>query len=51
MNKKIITGHWDGQPIWREQTPVEKLCEAGLTEEQGKLFELYNELIGIYLKR
>jgi len=25
--KKIITGNWEGQPIWREQTAGEALLE------------------------
>ena len=33
MNKKIITGDWDGRPIYREQTSAEKLLEA---IEEGK---------------
>lgn len=28
MNKEIIiTGEWDGQPIWRQKTAGEKLVE------------------------
>ena len=26
--KKIITGEWDGEPIWRYQTAGEALVEA-----------------------
>lgn len=25
---KIITGEWDGQPIWREKTAQEKLLDT-----------------------
>lgn len=28
MNDIIITGSWDGQPIWRYKTAQEKLLEA-----------------------
>lgn len=35
--KKVITGEWDGQPIWRYQTPEEKLAEAGIPEELARL--------------
>jgi hypothetical protein len=30
--EKIITGNWDGEPIWRPKTSSEKLIEA-LDEE------------------
>lgn len=33
MRKKIQTGTWDGEPIWREQTSGERLVEA-LHEEK-----------------
>jgi len=33
--EKIITGHWDGQEIWREKTSGEKLADM-LDEAQAK---------------
>jgi hypothetical protein len=30
---KIITGEWDGQPIWREETAEDKL-QAIMAEEK-----------------
>lgn len=35
MNKIKITGEWDGQPIWREKTPEEKLEEVGIDSSQA----------------
>lgn len=34
MNKDNIkiTGEWDGEPIWREKTPEEKLQEVNVSE-------------------
>ena len=36
MKKKVITGDWDGEPIWREVTAAEvlliQLKKAGLKE-------------------
>ena len=38
MNKNdiVITGEWDGQPIWREKTSGEKLLEAIEKEKHDK---------------
>jgi hypothetical protein len=33
--KKIITGYWDGEPIWRYETASEVLVEA-LRENERK---------------
>ena len=33
IRKKVITGDWDGQPIWRYQTSGEELSE--LIEKQN----------------
>lgn len=40
MNKQniIITGELDGQPIWREKTPEEKLEEAGIDSSQAIIY-------------
>ena len=43
MPKKIITGDWDGEPIWRYQTAEEKLIEAGIDPKVAKLYIAINE--------
>lgn len=30
MNNIKIVGEWDGQPIWRNKTPEEKIEEVGI---------------------
>lgn len=35
MNNIKITGYWDGQPIWRDKTPEEKLEEVGIDSSQA----------------
>ena len=37
MDEKIITGWWDGEPIWRWKTPEEKLISAGISVEVANL--------------
>lgn len=34
----VITGYWDGQPIWRHKTPEEKLEEVSMKESVANLF-------------
>lgn len=40
-----ITGHWDGQPIWRELTAEERLAKA-LEENYNKKYAIRNNLAG-----
>ena len=35
--KKVITGDWDGEPIWREETSGERLLKV--IEEEEKRFK------------
>ena len=37
-NGKIITGDWNGQPIYRTITPEEKLKYVGIKPEVANLF-------------
>ena len=41
--EKVITGDWDGQPIWREKTSADKLEEI---IEENKNEKLYNARMG-----
>ena len=60
--KRIITGYWGNEPIWRYQTPEELLIENGIKPETAEvrkynkrlllaigLFQLINLLIIITL--
>lgn len=38
MNNIKITGYWNGQPIWREKTPEEKLEEVGIDSSQAMTY-------------
>lgn len=37
MNEKIITGWWDGEPIWRWKTAEDRLSESGVPVEVQNL--------------
>lgn len=37
MTDKIITGNWDGQPIWRQKMPSDYLAEEIEKNEKDKL--------------
>lgn len=45
IEDRVITGHFDGQPIWREKTPEEKL--ESRNDRLGFPHELGNLYIGI----
>lgn len=38
-----VTGYWGGEPIMRPKTAEEKLQEAGIAPEVGRLFIGLNE--------
>ena len=33
-----ITGNWDGEPIWRNKTPEEKLEDAHIKPEEAMTY-------------
>lgn len=41
--EKVITGNWNGEPIWRWETPEETLERNEITVEVGNLFIALNE--------
>jgi hypothetical protein len=41
--KVVIQGYWGHEPIWREQTPEEKLREANIDTGIANLFIKLNE--------
>ena len=40
MNEKIITGWWNGEPIWRWKTAEDRLNESGISVEVRNLGEM-----------
>jgi hypothetical protein len=40
---RVITGEWDGQPIWREQTTEERLLEEKIEPKVANLYIALNE--------
>lgn len=46
MKEIIMTGEWDGEPIWREKTPEETLF-AAIPKENHKAAEI---LVAAYKK-
>lgn len=46
VGEKVITGDWDGQPIWRERTAAEVLAhelEVNLEKKSMDSMEQYDE--------
>lgn len=41
--KVVIQGYWGNEPIYREQTPDEKLRDANIDTEIANLFIKLNE--------
>lgn len=40
--RKVITGEWDGQPIWRYETPEDMLTRMGISPEVAALWTKLN---------
>ena len=45
MQDIVITGNWDGQPIWRPKTSTERLSEALERQMQRRHIELEQEKV------
>ncbi len=40
----VITGWWNGEPIWRYKTADEKLADAGMSKEAADLWIKLNSI-------
>lgn len=38
MRQKVITGSWNGEEIWRWETPEEMLAREGIPQEAASLY-------------